>query len=742
MHFVNKILKICCFLAMLTPSVLVAKHIVGGEITYTVVSHTSSSNRYHFIMKIWRDCYTNGGAQLDAIAPIGIYKGTSNSFVESFGVPITNRTPRLTAPTIPCLIPPDVCVEEGVYEWEKDLPIIDDTYVILYQRCCRNETINNINAPGDVGATYFVEITPYGQQTGDNSPVFKQFPPIVICANEKLNFDHSATDAEGDQLVYSFCQPLGGGGKGGNIGCGGTTPNPPCWPAPNDVSFKSPTYTFAAPLAGDPVVSIDSRTGRITGIPQTQGQFVVGVCVQEYRNGRLLGTLHRDFQFNVAKCDPTVQGKVTADSVFGKTYLIKSCGNPNVTINNLSLDRTFITDFRFDILIQNQIKTFKEWSPIVPFPDTGIYKGNLYLNPGFTCADTINLIFKIFPSIKTDFSIKYDTCVAGPVTFKDKSSSPSGEITKWSWAFGDGTKATIQNPVHQYETPGTKRILLSIENEKGCKADTLQEIRWLPVPPILLVEPSTFSGCTPLKVFFNNISKPIDSTYTIKWTYGDGGSGTSISPTYTYEKPGVYSVNLQVTSPIGCTISRSFPNWVRVKQGTKADFDYAPQQISTFKNTVTFTDKSQNATQWQWFFDTKGYSVVQNPVFKFRDSGVYAVKLLVSNNVGCYDSIVKRLDVIPQVTYWLPNAFTPNEDGHNDTYKGTGVVEGIKDFDLKIFNRWGEQIFQTSDPNEGWNGLKNNKGEPSPQGVYLCVVTYKSPRGDTFELKSYATLVR
>ncbi len=741
MYF-NKIIKIICFIALLTPSVLVAKHIVGGEITYTVVSKTSTSNRYRFTMKIWRDCYTNGGAQLDGIAPIGIYRSNSNTVVESFGVPLTRRTDRLPTPSIPCLIPPDVCVEEGVYEWEKDLPIINDTYIILYQRCCRNETINNINAPGDVGATYFVEITPLGQQTANNSPTFKNFPPIVICANEKLNFDHSAADAEGDQLIYSFCQPLGGGGKGGNIGCSGTTPNPPCWPAPNDVSFKSPTYSYLQPLAGNPIVSIDSRTGRITGIPQTIGQFVVGVCVEEYRNGRLLGSVHRDFQFNVAKCDPTVKGKVTADSVWANNYLIKSCGNPNVAINNLSLDRTYISDFRYDILIQNQVKTFKEWSPVVPFPDTGVYSGNLFLNPGTLCADTINLFFRIFPAVKTDFSFKYDTCVAGAVTFSDKSISPSGEIIKWRWLFGDGSETTLQNPIHQYNTPGNKKIVLSIENEKGCKADTTQNLQWLPVPPLLLIEPTTFTGCSPVTIFFNNISKPIDSTYTIKWDFGDGGKGSVISPTYIYQTPGVYSVNLEVISPIGCKTSRNFPNWIRVKQGAKADFTYSPEQVSTFKNTVNFTDKSLNATQWQWSFGTQGYSINQNPVFKFRDSGVQSVKLLVSNFAGCSDTIVKLIDVIPQVTYWLPNAFTPNEDGHNDSYKGTGITEGMKDFDLKIFNRWGEQIFQTSDPNDSWNGLKNNRGEASPQGVYLCVVTYISPRGEKFELKNYATLLR
>ena len=105
--YLKKILCLFCILTFLTPSVLVAKHIVGGEITYTVVSKTATSNKYRFTMKIWRDCYTNGGAQLDGIAPIGIYRSSSNAFVESFGVPITRRTDRLPTPTIPCLIPPE-----------------------------------------------------------------------------------------------------------------------------------------------------------------------------------------------------------------------------------------------------------------------------------------------------------------------------------------------------------------------------------------------------------------------------------------------------------------------------------------------------------------------------------------------------------------------------------------------------------------------------------------------------------
>ena len=97
---------------------------------------------------------------------------------------------------------------------------------------------------------------------------------------------------------------------------------------------------------------------------------------------------------------------------------------------------------------------------------------------------------------------------------------------------------------------------------------------------------------------------------------------------------------------------------------------------------------------------------------------------------------------MPFVSYYLPNAFTPNNDNKNDNFKGTGILEGIQSFKLSIWNRWGERIYVTDNPNLGWNGKKNNTGEDSPQGVYLCVVNYLTPRGEYKEIRSYATLIR
>jgi gliding motility-associated-like protein len=724
------------------PSVFWAKHIVGGDITYEVRSFTPTANVYAFTMHIYRDCNSVQGAPFDRPANVAIFNKRSGQFLRNIQVPLGNvtRVPNISSP---CLIPPNVCVEDGVYSFEAELPIINDTYLLVYQRCCRNESISNLVNPGAIGASYTVEITGLSQQLHNNSPTFKLFPPTIICGGEPLNFDHSAVDEEGDQLVYSFCLPNSGGGQTSGNGCDETSPVPACWPPFGSVVYREPEYSFLKPVPGDPIVTINSNTGLISGTPSVRGQFVVSVCVQEFRNGRLLSTLNRDFQFNVEDCKPTVLGKVKADSISGNTYFLTQCGERNLTITNLSLDRSFIGDFRFEVNLKKPTdNVYKEWEPTVTFPDSGVYKGALFLNPGTQCGDTINLVFNIFDAAKPDFDYKYDTCVAGPVAFTDKSKSPNGNIVKWEWNFGDGNNTLVKNPAHLYKTPGSKNVTLTIEDVRKCKASKVENFNWQPVPPILIIEPSTFAGCTPSDVTFKNLSKPIDSTYTILWNFGDGGTSNQISPVYTYKTPGLYSVSLEVTSPIGCKISRSFKDWIKISQGALADFSYSPERVTQYNAAVSFTDMSQNTNRWQWFIGTKGYSTRQNPIYTFRDTGLQKVKLVVNNVFNCSDSIVKFIDVIPEITYFLPNAFTPNYDGTNDGFKGKGLTDGIKRFSLKIWNRWGELIFETQNPDESWNGRKFNIGEDSPQGVYLCIVNYESPRGQPFEIKGYATLIR
>ena len=127
---------------------------------------------------------------------------------------------------------------------------------------------------------------------------------------------------------YRFCYPLNGGGIAGGpddplgdfSACNGVRPRPGCAPAFQRIAFRNP-YSFDEPMAGDPLVQIDPNTGLITGSPQLIGQFVMAVCVEEYRDGELIGQISRDFQFNVADCDPTVFARVQSDAVVGDRVL-------------------------------------------------------------------------------------------------------------------------------------------------------------------------------------------------------------------------------------------------------------------------------------------------------------------------------------------------------------------------------------------------------------------------------------
>jgi gliding motility-associated-like protein len=739
-------------LSLFCPLSSFAMHIIGGEITYEYVEAVGAGqSRYKFTLKVYRDC-NGGGAPFDASAFISIYRGNINSSSRIGTIQVGPPSISKIQPVPPDCISqiPNVCVEQGVYTFERVLANSEtDSYFIVYQRCCRNVTITNLFNPEDIGATYMIEITPEAQRLKNDSPVFKNFPPIIICNNFPLDFDHSAVDAEGDLLVYSFCSPFAGGGpilqQPAVNSCTGAVPTASCPPPYENVPFAVPNYSPENPMGGQPRVVIDPTTGRISGQPNMLGQFVVGVCVQEFRDGKLLSTLKRDFQFNVADCKPTVIADVKEDTVKGpKEYFINSCGRNTVKFLNESQIRANISNFEWRFNLKGQTFSDKQnWDASVTFPDTGIYKGMLILNPGQVCGDTGYITVSIFPKVEANFSYSYDTCVASPVVFKDASTGEAG-IVGYNWSFGvPGGSSKLQNPNYQYAIPGAHPARLTVTDKNNCKDDTTQIVRYFPAPPLIIIQPSAFVGCAPASIFFNNLSKPIDSTYKILWKFGDGTEARNvISPTHLYEKEGVFDIEIEITSPIGCFIKDRFEDLIRVLPSPNADFSYSPDSaLSNLNNFVRFTNLSTGANRWNWMFGKLGMSSLQNPEFTFPDTGMIPVKLVVTHPSGCQDTITKILDIKPEVRWFMPNAFTPNGDSVNDGFFGKGILDGAADFRMSIWNRWGEMVFETADPEQAWTGETKSRSQ-APAGVYVYVVTFKGPRGENFEYKGFATLIR
>lgn len=750
MNFISKVFIISFLL--LASGNLLAKHIVGGVMSYQCLGN----NNYRFTLKVYRDCDPKaGGAGFDAPATLGVYKCGNTINCTSLTQKSAFKKPNIDfgdkanilPPVYPCLkVPPVVCVEEAIYEFTLNLPLSENSYHVVYQRCCRNNTITNIIDPQDSGATYEIELTPEAQKVCNNSPVFDNFPPTLICINEPLKFDHSASDADGDQLVYELCAPLLGGGKaqGNNQvnGCNGVSPSPACPPPFDFVNFQIPNFTYDKPLGASSVISIDPVTGQLTVNPKQLGQFVVGICVTEYRNGVKLSTVRRDFQFNVANCEPLVNASLKNDKVLGnQQFVLNICGENTLKFKNESTPSSNI--FSYDWYFEGASpQESKEKDATITFPGYGTYKGTMIINKGTTCADTATIYVNVFPDLKADFSFDYDTCKAEPVKFVDKSYSEAGKIENWYWDFQDGSLSSETNPAHLFKDAGNYPVKLRVFDLNGCSDSITKNVSYFPVPPVVVVKPSRFVGCIPAKIKFDNQSHPIDNTYNVEWDFGDGTTGKAISPTHTYTEPGVYDVAIEITSPIGCKTGSVFNKLIKIEPSPEAGFSYSPSEPSNINPQVAFTDESKLATSWYWDFGDGRTTYIQNPIHTYQDTGVYTVTQIVKHPSGCLDTLIRILDVKPVVTFFLPNAFSPNGDGLNDVYQGQGIFHGIEDFEMTVWNRWGAIIYTSNDPSAGWDGRVNNEGNFVQNGVYVVKVRYKEPRGKEIQLNGFATVIK
>ena len=178
-----------------------------------------------------------------------------------------------------------------------------------------------------------------------------------------------------------------------------------------------------------------------------------------------------------------------------------------------------------------------------------------------------------------------------------------------------------------------------------------------------------------------------------------------------------------VTSGNGCVDSIIRPNYVTVHPLPEALFSTDPQKVANIIDPVfSMTDLSTaNVVSWSWSFGDGGRSEEQNPVYTYSDTGSYVMELLVETQFGCTDTISYTVKVEPNFTFYIPNSFTPNADGVNEYFYGTG--EYISSYQMEIYDRWGELIFQTSDMERKWDGSYKGKQVQQGQYVYKFYIT-------------------
>lgn len=256
--------------------------------------------------------------------------------------------------------------------------------------------------------------------------------------------------------------------------------------------------------------------------------------------------------------------------------------------------------------------------------------------------------------------------------------------------------------------------------------------------PIASFQQSDTAGCPPLAIQFTDLSTPTGNINSWLWNFGDGGTSNQQNPNYNYTSSGTYDVSLNIIDINGCTDDSTQQMSITVYPIPSASFNYSPNEVEITNPTVQFADNSLGATTWYWDFGDGNTSTQQHPEYTYTSPGTYTITLTVTNQYGCAASISYTLIVESPFNIYVPNAFTPDGDGINDIFKAKG--EGIEEFHLMVFDRWGELIFENNDINIGWDGTY--KGVPVKSDVYVWKLKVKSDQHFYKDYTGHVTVLK
>jgi gliding motility-associated-like protein len=389
--------------------------------------------------------------------------------------------------------------------------------------------------------------------------------------------------------------------------------------------------------------------------------------------------------------------------------------------------------------------TSTQVSPTHNYNAAGNYNVILTTTSDSACVVSITKSITVYPMPDANFSVS-EVCHNSPTAFSDLSTvSPPDNVVNWQWAFGDNNASASQNPQNTYASPGLYNATLIVTTNHNCR-DTITIPVTVNPNPVVDFMADILSGCSPLCVNFTeqaSISSGANSQYI--WAYGDGKTGTGATPSNCFDNNTLYNaisrdVTLTVVSDKGCSTIVTKPNYITIYPLPVAEFTPNPKETSILDPIIYFENQSLGSNTWLWNFgnDLAGDSLAQNPYHTYKDTGIYQVTLISYNQWGCSDTVVHDVIIIGDFAFFIPNTFTPNNDGINETFFGKGY--GINEYTFQIFDRWGLLLFETNSLNEGWNG--KYQGVDSQQDVYVYQVKLVDIFGKKHSYRGHVNLIR
>lgn len=427
------------------------------------------------------------------------------------------------------------------------------------------------------------------------------------------------------------------------------------------------------------------------------------------------------------------------------------CLNQSISFtDSSSVNGTSISSYEWNFGDSSAINTTN--NPNYTYTASGIHAVTLIVTTAQGCKDTLtkNAIVHALPNADFYTSPSLDgVCDDSLLLFNNASTiSTSDTIQTWIWNLGDGSVLVADtNTSYTYSATGAYNVQLYVISTFGC-SDTVTKTIIINPNPVVNFYGSTTSGCEPMCVSFVD-----SSTFANQWlwsTNNDSIISNSQNFNYCFNNdsfvvPAVYTISLTVTSNSGCVSTLTKTNYITVFPTPEANFSTTPEITTVINPAFSFIDLSIGADNYIWDFGDGSTATISNPPTHLyeADTATYSVQLITSNQQGCADTTYKTLIIEGDYSFFIPSAFTPNEDDVNDSFFGTGV--GITAYELWIFDRWGNMLYYGNDvpvENSKWNGTVNLGKEPAQQDVYVWKVKLTDLYGKPHKYTGTVTIIR
>lgn len=370
-------------------------------------------------------------------------------------------------------------------------------------------------------------------------------------------------------------------------------------------------------------------------------------------------------------------------------------------------------------------------SPTTSFNTEGTYSTELIIVSDSGCRDTSNLQLEIHPIPTANFT---NSIICLETSFENTSSITSGSINSVNWNFGDTKTSNITSPNHKYQVAGDYIVNLSTLSNFGCINDTSFTITTSSEIDIE-INSSANNVCANDCIELDFESTPNLNEATYLWKFSNGQSSKAPSPYICLTNKNNYTdiidVNLYIDSEFGCKDSLKMNQYISVIPVPKAKFNCSPKKAPLKSPIVEFQNQSTNAVYFDWNFGDNTASIERDPIhtYPYHASLYSAVLTVHDSSKTCHDQYRLNIEVVDEIILFIPNAFTPLNSSQNNIFQPV-ITSGVNiyKYKLEIFNRWGEVLFISHNPEIGWNGTY--QGKMVKPGAYIWKIDFIETMSD------------